>query len=231
MRSRTRTTTSGIRHSSFSLDARRGSWTTTRGHVSLSSSTRPTRARGGRFSRRASLLATRPPRRDDDPHGFLRRPRAPRSAVRASPRASVPRRPRPRRPIGAAARGCPPSPSRPPPSRAPPPTRCPATPVRAWPPPATPVAARPSSPPPSPSPPRPSPPTPPPRPTSTGATSGTPSRSRRICPTTTPMTFTLLGEPLVFWRDHTANAPDGTPTWRCTADKCPHRLVPLSRDG
>ena len=43
-----------------------------------------------------------------------------------------------------------------------------------------------------------------------------------------PMTFTLLGEPLVFWRDHTANAPDGTPTWRCTADKCPHRLVPLS---
>ena len=44
-----------------------------------------------------------------------------------------------------------------------------------------------------------------------------------------PMTFTLLGEPLVFWRDHTANAPDGTPTWRCTADKCPHRLVPSLR--
>ena len=43
-----------------------------------------------------------------------------------------------------------------------------------------------------------------------------------------PMTFTLLGEPLVFWRDHTANAADGTPTWRCTADKCPHRLGALS---
>ena len=41
-----------------------------------------------------------------------------------------------------------------------------------------------------------------------------------------PYTFTLLGEPLVFWKDHTAAA--GTNPYRCTADKCPHRLVPLS---
>ena len=41
-----------------------------------------------------------------------------------------------------------------------------------------------------------------------------------------PYTFTLLGEPLVFWKDHTA--PAGTNPYRCTADKCPHRLVPLS---
>jgi nitrite reductase/ring-hydroxylating ferredoxin subunit len=41
-----------------------------------------------------------------------------------------------------------------------------------------------------------------------------------------PYTFTLLGEPLVFWKDHTA-AADTNP-YRCTADKCPHRLVPLS---
>ena len=39
-----------------------------------------------------------------------------------------------------------------------------------------------------------------------------------------PLTFTLLGEPLVFWRDPTASEL----TFRCTADKCPHRLVPLS---
>tara|TARA_B110000977_G_scaffold27800_1_gene35359 strand:- start:18022 stop:19713 length:1692 start_codon:yes stop_codon:yes gene_type:complete len=41
---------------------------------------------------------------------------------------------------------------------------------------------------------------------------------------TAPLTFTLLGEPLVFWRDPTATEL----TYRCTADKCPHRLVPLS---
>lgn len=39
-----------------------------------------------------------------------------------------------------------------------------------------------------------------------------------------PLPFTLLGEPLVFWRDPTAKEL----TFRCTADKCPHRLVPLS---
>ena len=39
-----------------------------------------------------------------------------------------------------------------------------------------------------------------------------------------PLTFTLLGEPLVFWRDPTCSEL----TFRCTADKCPHRLVPLS---
>ena len=39
-----------------------------------------------------------------------------------------------------------------------------------------------------------------------------------------PLTFTLLGEPLVFWRDPTAKEL----TYRCTADRCPHRLVPLS---
>ena len=31
---------------------------------------------------------------------------------------------------------------------------------------------------------------------------------------------------MVFWKDHTA-AADTNP-YRCTADKCPHRLVPLS---
>ena len=36
-----------------------------------------------------------------------------------------------------------------------------------------------------------------------------------------PLTFTLLGEPLVFWRD-------GSGEMRCVADRCPHRLVPLS---
>lgn len=44
-----------------------------------------------------------------------------------------------------------------------------------------------------------------------------------------PMTFTLLGEPLVLWRDPTAGVDEaGAPAYRCTADKCPHRLVPLS---
>ena len=38
----------------------------------------------------------------------------------------------------------------------------------------------------------------------------------------TPMPFTLLGEPLVFWKDTKSGE------YRCTADKCPHRLVPLS---
>lgn len=38
----------------------------------------------------------------------------------------------------------------------------------------------------------------------------------------TPTPFTLLGEPLVFWRDTVSGE------YRCTADKCPHRLVPLS---
>ena len=179
------------------------------------------------FSRRASLLATRTPRRDDDPHGPSCGARVRRARRRASPRASVPRRPQPRRPIGAprwmppvafssasVARAAPDAASRDPSARL-----------------ATSRHARrgrgPPSPPPSPSPPRPPPPTPPPRPTSTGATSGTPSRSADLSDDA-PSAFTLLGEPLVFWRDHTANAPDGTPTWRCTADKCPHRLVPLS---
>ena len=36
-----------------------------------------------------------------------------------------------------------------------------------------------------------------------------------------PLTFTLLGEPLVFWRDKSGEM-------RCVADRCPHRLVPLS---
>ena len=36
------------------------------------------------------------------------------------------------------------------------------------------------------------------------------------------MPFTLLGEPLVFWKDTVSGE------YRCTADKCPHRLVPLS---
>ena len=45
-----------------------------------------------------------------------------------------------------------------------------------------------------------------------------------------PFTFTLLGEPLVFWKDKTTttNSASGGGTYRCTADKCPHRLVPLS---
>ena len=36
-----------------------------------------------------------------------------------------------------------------------------------------------------------------------------------------PLTFTLLGEPLAFWRDKSGEM-------RCVADRCPHRLVPLS---
>ena len=39
--------------------------------------------------------------------------------------------------------------------------------------------------------------------------------------TDAPYAFTLLGEPLVFWKDKAGE-------YRCTADKCPHRLVPLS---
>ena len=36
-----------------------------------------------------------------------------------------------------------------------------------------------------------------------------------------PLAFTLLGEPLVFWRDKGGEM-------RCVADRCPHRMVPLS---
>jgi phenylpropionate dioxygenase-like ring-hydroxylating dioxygenase large terminal subunit len=36
-----------------------------------------------------------------------------------------------------------------------------------------------------------------------------------------PYQFTLLGEPLVFWRDSRG-------VMQCVADRCPHRLVPLS---
>jgi phenylpropionate dioxygenase-like ring-hydroxylating dioxygenase large terminal subunit len=38
---------------------------------------------------------------------------------------------------------------------------------------------------------------------------------------TAPTTFTLLGEPLAFWRDASGEM-------RCVADRCPHRMVPLS---
>uniref|UniRef100_A0A7S0SML1 Rieske domain-containing protein n=1 Tax=Mantoniella antarctica TaxID=81844 RepID=A0A7S0SML1_9CHLO len=37
-----------------------------------------------------------------------------------------------------------------------------------------------------------------------------------------PLAFTLLGQPLVFWKDSISGE------YRCTADKCPHRLAPLS---
>ncbi len=36
-----------------------------------------------------------------------------------------------------------------------------------------------------------------------------------------PYAIQLLGKDLVLWRD-------GTNTWRCFDDACPHRLVPLS---
>ena len=62
------------------------------------------------------------------------------------------------------------------------------------------------------------------RPTSTGTTSGTPWRFWTTWTTARLLTFTLLGEPCGVWRDSTASEL----TFRCTADKCPHRLVPLS---
>ena len=37
-----------------------------------------------------------------------------------------------------------------------------------------------------------------------------------------PFPFTLLGQQVVFWKDKVAGE------WRCMADRCPHRLVPLS---
>lgn len=36
-----------------------------------------------------------------------------------------------------------------------------------------------------------------------------------------PLPFTLMGEPIVFWKDLKGE-------WNCVLDRCPHRLVPLS---
>ena len=44
---------------------------------------------------------------------------------------------------------------------------------------------------------------------------------RRELDDTIPHAFTLLGEPIVFWKDNAGE-------WQCVADKCPHRLAPLS---
>ena len=43
-----------------------------------------------------------------------------------------------------------------------------------------------------------------------------------------PYAFTLLGTPLVFWKNKTSGASDDAPEYSCVADMCPHRLAPLS---
>ena len=43
-----------------------------------------------------------------------------------------------------------------------------------------------------------------------------------------PYAFTLLGTPLVFWKNKKSGASDDAPEYSCVADMCPHRLAPLS---